>query len=82
MLFEPAVCPWTCERCTWLLCLLTEQGVERLLVVDWDVAHGNGTQQMFLGDNRVLFVSMHTQDTRCSGEQGVSRTNAARPNIV
>ena len=32
--------------------------------------------------DRVLFVSMHTQDTRCSGEQGVSRTNAARPNIV
>jgi acetoin utilization deacetylase AcuC-like enzyme len=33
--------------------------VERVLVVDWDVHHGNGTQEMFFDDPRVLFSSMH-----------------------
>jgi acetoin utilization deacetylase AcuC-like enzyme len=34
-------------------------GLERVLVVDWDVHHGNGTQHAFYGDPRVLFVSSH-----------------------
>jgi acetoin utilization deacetylase AcuC-like enzyme len=32
---------------------------ERVLVVDWDVHHGNGTQDAFWDDGRVLFVSLH-----------------------
>jgi len=32
---------------------------ERVLVVDWDVHHGNGTQAMFWNDPRVLYVSTH-----------------------
>jgi acetoin utilization deacetylase AcuC-like enzyme len=32
---------------------------ERVLIVDWDVHHGNGTQDMFWDDPRVLFVSTH-----------------------
>jgi acetoin utilization deacetylase AcuC-like enzyme len=32
---------------------------ERVLVVDWDVHHGNGTQDIFWDDPRVLFVSTH-----------------------
>jgi acetoin utilization deacetylase AcuC-like enzyme len=32
---------------------------ERVLVVDWDVHHGNGTQEIFWNDGRVLFVSLH-----------------------
>jgi acetoin utilization deacetylase AcuC-like enzyme len=31
----------------------------RVLVVDWDVHHGNGTQEMFYDDPSVLFVSTH-----------------------
>jgi acetoin utilization deacetylase AcuC-like enzyme len=34
-------------------------GVERVLVVDWDVHHGNGTQEMFYDDPRVAFLSIH-----------------------
>jgi acetoin utilization deacetylase AcuC-like enzyme len=34
-------------------------GVERVLVVDWDVHHGNGTQAAFDDDDTVLFVSVH-----------------------
>jgi acetoin utilization deacetylase AcuC-like enzyme len=34
-------------------------GVERILIVDWDVHHGNGTQQIFYSDPSVLFFSTH-----------------------
>lgn len=37
---------------------LTEQG-ERVLIVDWDVHHGNGTQSIFWNDPNVLYVSTH-----------------------
>jgi acetoin utilization deacetylase AcuC-like enzyme len=32
---------------------------ERVLIVDWDVHHGNGTQDIFWNDPRVLYVSTH-----------------------
>jgi len=32
---------------------------ERVLIVDWDAHHGNGTQAIFYRDPRVLYVSMH-----------------------
>ncbi len=38
---------------------VSELGVERVLIVDWDVHHGNGTQAAFYDDRRVLFYSMH-----------------------
>jgi acetoin utilization deacetylase AcuC-like enzyme len=34
-------------------------GVERVLMVDWDVHHGNGTQDIFYRDGSVLFFSTH-----------------------
>jgi acetoin utilization deacetylase AcuC-like enzyme len=34
-------------------------GIERILIVDWDVHHGNGTQEMFWRDPHVLFASLH-----------------------
>ena len=34
-------------------------GAERVLIVDWDVHHGNGTNEIFRGDPSVLFVSIH-----------------------
>jgi acetoin utilization deacetylase AcuC-like enzyme len=34
-------------------------GLERLLIVDWDVHHGNGTQEIFWSDPSVLFFSTH-----------------------
>jgi len=38
-------------------------GLERVLIVDWDIHHGNGIQKMFLDDPRVLYVSLHRLDT-------------------
>jgi acetoin utilization deacetylase AcuC-like enzyme len=32
---------------------------ERVLIVDWDVHHGNGTQDIFYEDGSVLFFSTH-----------------------
>ena len=37
-------------------------GLRRVLVVDWDVHHGNGTQQMFAGDTSILYISIHRYD--------------------
>ena len=31
----------------------------RVLIVDWDVHHGNGTQEIFWDDRRVMYVSTH-----------------------
>jgi acetoin utilization deacetylase AcuC-like enzyme len=36
-----------------------ELGLERVAIVDWDVHHGNGTEDIFRGDDTVFFVSMH-----------------------
>ncbi|XP_022693551.1 histone deacetylase 5-like isoform X4 [Varroa jacobsoni] len=36
--------------------------LERILIVDWDVHHGNGIQQIFYRDPRVLYISMHRHD--------------------
>jgi acetoin utilization deacetylase AcuC-like enzyme len=34
-------------------------GVKRALIADWDVHHGNGTQEVFYRDGSVLFFSVH-----------------------
>ncbi|MCB7130148.1 MAG: histone deacetylase, partial [Candidatus Brocadiales bacterium] len=39
--------------------LVSRHNLKRVLIVDWDCHHGNGTQEIFYGDNRVLYVSLH-----------------------
>jgi acetoin utilization deacetylase AcuC-like enzyme len=36
-----------------------EHGAERVLVLDWDVHHGNGTEEIFYGSPDVLYASLH-----------------------
>jgi acetoin utilization deacetylase AcuC-like enzyme len=38
---------------------LDDHGLERVMILDWDVHHGNGTNDIFHADPRVLFVSIH-----------------------
>jgi acetoin utilization deacetylase AcuC-like enzyme len=38
---------------------IAEHGLARVLVIDWDVHHGNGTQELFWEDGRVGFLSIH-----------------------
>lgn len=35
------------------------RGIERVAILDWDVHHGNGTQEIFYDDPSVLYVSLH-----------------------
>ena len=37
----------------------TALGLERVLIVDWDVHHGNGCQAIFADDPKVLYFSIH-----------------------
>jgi acetoin utilization deacetylase AcuC-like enzyme len=39
--------------------LRARHGLERVLIVDWDVHHGNGTQHAFARDPGVLYASLH-----------------------
>jgi acetoin utilization deacetylase AcuC-like enzyme len=34
-------------------------GIERVAIIDWDVHHGNGTQEIFYEDESVLYASLH-----------------------
>jgi acetoin utilization deacetylase AcuC-like enzyme len=39
--------------------LLKHRGLKRIMIVDWDVHHGNGTQAMFYESPEVLYTSTH-----------------------
>ncbi|HWY49528.1 MAG TPA: histone deacetylase [Bryobacteraceae bacterium] len=49
-------------------------GIERVLIADWDVHHGNGTQDIFYSDGSVFFFSTHQHPwypgTGAPGETG------------
>ncbi|KAM7285946.1 histone deacetylase 6 [Ixodes scapularis] len=38
---------------------IREHGLKRILIFDWDIHHGNGTQTVFYKDASVLYVSLH-----------------------
>jgi acetoin utilization deacetylase AcuC-like enzyme len=38
---------------------LDRRGLERVMILDWDVHHGNGTNDIFHSSEQVLFVSIH-----------------------
>ncbi|OHE18572.1 MAG: hypothetical protein A2X96_00110 [Syntrophobacterales bacterium GWC2_56_13] len=38
---------------------LARHGMKRILIVDWDLHHGNGTQEIFFEDRQVLYFSTH-----------------------
>jgi acetoin utilization deacetylase AcuC-like enzyme len=37
-----------------------EQGFEKILIVDWDIHHGDGTQSIFSGDRSIYCLSIHS----------------------
>lgn len=48
----------------------------RILIIDWDVHHGNGTQHTFEKDSSVLYISLHRYDNGTFfplGDEGSSR---------
>ena len=40
-------------------CLQREEGLAKIAIFDWDVHHGNGTQQAFYDDPTVFYASIH-----------------------
>jgi acetoin utilization deacetylase AcuC-like enzyme len=60
-------------------------GLKRVLVVDYDVHHGNGTQDMFYNDGSVLFISSHQSPfypgTGLAEETGAGQGRGATLNI-
>ena len=53
-----------------------QHGAERVLIADWDVHHGNGTQDIFYEDGSVLFMSSH-QAPWYPGTGAASETGAS-----
>ena len=60
-----------------------ELGVGRVAIIDWDVHHGNGTEDIFRADPAVLFVTMHQwpfyPGTGGPEDQGETLVNVALP---
>jgi acetoin utilization deacetylase AcuC-like enzyme len=65
--------------------LQAEEGLERILILDWDVHHGNGTQHHFEQDPSVLYASTHQYPfypgTGDAGEAGRGRGDGSTLNI-
>jgi acetoin utilization deacetylase AcuC-like enzyme len=57
--------------------LQEEESVDRIMILDWDVHHGNGTQHCFESDPSILYASTHQfpfyPGTGAVGEIGVGR---------
>jgi acetoin utilization deacetylase AcuC-like enzyme len=61
-------------------------GAQRVLIVDWDVHHGNGTQEIFYNDPTVLYFSTHQEGiypkrTGRIGEVGVGKGKGFNVNV-
>jgi acetoin utilization deacetylase AcuC-like enzyme len=61
-----------------------EHGVERVAILDWDVHHGNGTEEVFYEDRSVLTISLHQDrlypaDTGGLDARGVANVNIPLP---
>ncbi len=51
---------------------------EKILILDWDVHHGNGTQDAFYADQSVLFISIHQDDLFPAGWGRVEQTGTGQ----
>lgn len=60
-------------------------GLERVLIIDWDVHHGNGTQQIFADDPTVFYMSIHQSPlypfTGMAWETGVGKGEGYTLNV-
>ncbi|MEJ2216946.1 MAG: histone deacetylase [Gemmatimonadota bacterium] len=64
---------------------LERPDVDRVLIVDWDVHHGNGTQDIFYADPSVHYVSLHLSPhypgTGAAAERGIGAGDGATHNV-
>jgi len=66
-------------------CAQAEHGVAKVAIVDWDVHHGNGTQDVFYEDPSVLTISLHELQlypgTGAADERGAGAGRGACLNV-
>lgn len=64
---------------------LTDPSVERVMILDWDVHHGNGTQDIFYADPFVYLISLHLSPhypgTGATDERGIGEGYGTTRNI-
>src|SRR4029450_10619724 len=64
---------------------IDELGLDRVLIVDWDVHHGNGTQDIFWEDPQVGFLSIHRYPfypgTGAADEVGAGKAQGTKRNL-
>ncbi|MCK4730549.1 MAG: histone deacetylase [Candidatus Aenigmarchaeota archaeon] len=64
---------------------LDKKGYERVMIIDWDVHHGNGTQNIFYDDPSVFYFSIHQlpcyPGTGFSEERGLGKGERFTKNI-
>jgi acetoin utilization deacetylase AcuC-like enzyme len=64
--------------------LQKQHGLDKILILDWDVHHGNGTQHTFEEDPSVLYISTHQYPfypgTGAASETGLGRGEGATVN--
>lgn len=53
-------------------------GLKRVLIIDWDVHHGNGTQEAFYDDDRVLVIDLHQDNLFPQGSGLVEQIGKGR----
>ena len=58
-----------------------ERGLERVAILDWDVHHGNGTEEIFFEDPSVLTISLHQDGLYPAGSGGLDSGGAANVNV-
>ncbi|MFO8059254.1 MAG: histone deacetylase [Bacillota bacterium] len=65
--------------------LQQEYGIQRILIVDWDCHHGNGTESAFLDEASVLYFSVHEEwtypGTGAAAETGCSAGKGYNVNV-
>ena len=65
--------------------LQREHGISKVAIVDWDVHHGNGTQDIFYEDESVFFFSIHQSPlypgTGSSYERGSGKARGTTLNV-
>ena len=58
-----------------------ERGLERVAILDWDVHHGNGTEEIFQDDPSVLTISLHQDGLYPEHTGGLDAGGQANANI-
>lgn len=65
--------------------LIRNHGLKRVLIMDWDVHHGNGTQDIFYRDPSVIYISLHRKyhypGTGWEDETGTGQATGTKINI-